>query len=136
MTLRRFRWFVFTLSSVSALLFAPQSVHAQACPGTQTGVGGTGAFMASSATVPGAAYNFVGTGCTGMSFGHSTIDCLGGRGTFIPTTEVYYTAFFQASFNSAANTTMNGCVFMCEGGTCIVRGGDALPAELMNFAIE
>ena len=64
------------------------------------------------------------------------IDCLANRGTFVPTTVVYFTAFFQASFNSAANTTTNGCNFMCEGGSCIVRGGDALPAELMNFAIE
>ena len=47
------------------------------------------------------------------------------------------TALLLARWPSAAsNTAMNGCTFNCDGGTCRVRGGDALPVELMEFGIE
>ncbi len=38
--------------------------------------------------------------------------------------------------SATANATGNGCTFNCDGGTCRVRGGDALPVELMDFSVE
>jgi len=34
------------------------------------------------------------------------------------------------------SNTSKECVFTCPGGTCTIRGGDGLPVELMEFAIE
>jgi hypothetical protein len=69
----------------------------------------------------------------GQPFGTGVTNCSSYYGTGI--------AFFIADFaSSAANNTLNGCSFGCPAGpspttTCIVRGGDALPVELMGFSI-
>ncbi len=79
-------------------------------------------------------YDFIGGGCTTtMKYGpnppSSCSDFVGLGETWV--------VELQARFSeSAHNTTQNGCTFMCPGGTCRVRGGDALPVELMHFGVE
>lgn len=36
---------------------------------------------------------------------------------------------------ASQNITANGCSWPCAGG-CIVRGGDALPVELLGFGVD
>ena len=84
-------------------------------------------------------YDFIGGGpCSTTKFGpNPPTQCSWVTGYIYSTLTNYYTANLIARFASAAaNTTANGCIFVCPGGTCRVRGGDALPIELMDFAVE
>ena len=75
--------------------------------------------------------DFIGTGgCTTSRFGPNP-----------PTNCIANATLISASIvvefsNVAHNTILNGCTFNCDGGTCRVRGGDALPVELMGFSVE
>lgn len=44
----------------------------------------------------------------------------------------------QVTFpSSAANNSMNGCTWSCDGGViCKVQGGDNLPVELLDLDVE
>lgn len=109
-------------------------VLAQQCPGNATILSNTMFHLAYVSSNPGGTmgplYDFIGIGCSSTAFG-----------TMAPTqcnsVKTTTTARLTAQFaNAISNTTMNGCIFNCQGGTCRVRGGDALPVELMDFEIN
>lgn len=84
-------------------------------------------------------YDFIGVGpCSTAKFGpNPPTQCDWGAAYVYSTINNYYTAHLIARFASAAaNNAANGCIFVCPGGTCQVRGGDGLPVELMDFAVE
>ena len=83
---------------------------------------------------PGPLYTFIGTGCIAAQFGPNPPTCYATQATLY--SGQYYAQIVAIFLSSAANVTENGCVFNCEGGSCIVRGGDGLPVELMAFEIE
>ncbi len=117
---------------IAILCIAPQYMQAQ-CPGSQMVVTMTIAQVHELLPAPGPLYAFIGGGCTTTAvFGpNPPTQCptFTGMGAF-------YTARLRAVWaNSVDNSTANGCTFICPGGTCRVRGGDALPVELMDFTI-
>ncbi len=122
--------------SITLLLFIPSVVRSQ-CPLDASGyrsVVNNRAFNASAPYIhadPDEIYDFIGPGgCTGIPYGpNPPTQCLAFRSS--------YEAGLQANWPlTASNTTANGCTFNCDGGTCRVRGGDALPVELMEFSVE
>ncbi len=118
-------------------IILPTQLRAQ-CPGSMTRVTNVPSGMfyralmssdVASNPPPAELDLFIGTGCTAESFGTGVINCSVNDLSFINQLQVRFD-------NSAANSNMNGCTFNCEGGTCRVRGGDALPVELMDFGIN
>ncbi len=106
-------------------------VHAQ-CPGENTVVayGVVAMSSMSSGGFTDTLDTFIGTGCTTAMFGTmAPIICQSQDNPSLKRLTVAW------SFD-ASNTTGNGCTFNCQGGTCRIRGGDALPVELMDFGIE
>jgi len=106
------------------------SANAQ-CPGTARSTNGVFAYVVSNNPgTMGPLYLLNTPPCTTMVFGTmAPTDC-----NFVhTTTTARLTARFAAT---ASNTSANGCIFNCGGGSCIVRGGDALPVELMEFTID
>jgi hypothetical protein len=81
---------------------------------------------------------FIGTGCNTAKFktgsGVSPIACS------VITYQVTTPAVRRLNVvwsNNAHNMTNAGCTFICQGGgTCRVRGADALPVELMEFSVK
>lgn len=50
---------------------------------------------------------------------------------------LYATNFLRAIFTSANNMVSNNCVFDCgTRGSCMIRGADGLPVELLQFGAE
>lgn len=86
---------------------------------------------------PGPLFDFIGAGCTAVPVGpNPPISCLAARFVTSSYGSLTYTGQLTASFLSgAANVTANGCLFNCGGGSCLVRGGDGLPVELMSFSV-
>ncbi len=76
-------------------------------------------------------FDFIGPGgCTTATFGpNPPTNCRTFRSPSIAALLLYFS-------NPGSNTSSNGCTFNCDGGTCRVRGGDALPVELMDFSVE
>lgn len=126
---------VFVASLLLLLAVGPARGECPGMPTTQspgppatTYVASVFANMAPSLTQ---AQNFIGTGCTVMTFGSNVASC--------NTNNTSMFVNFIASFSSAAaNNMANGCIFTCDGmaNTCRVRGGDGLPVELMEFGIN
>ncbi len=87
---------------------------------------------------PGPLVDLIGSGCTAVPFGpNPPISCLALRFVTSSYGSLTYTGLLTVSFlTGAANVTANGCLFNCEGGSCRVRGGDALPVELMSFSVD
>ncbi len=109
------------------------SESAAQCPGVPV-ITGTEAYVSSAPSVspdPDEIFDFIGTGCTTGMFG-----------TNPPGSCQWFAspglAILAATWpDSANNATGNGCTFNCQGGgTCRLRGGDGMPVELMDFAIE
>lgn len=52
--------------------------------------------------------------------------------------ELRFGARWANTADRLAGGTTAGCRFTCDGGanTCFVRASDALPVELMEFAVE
>ncbi len=125
-------------SSITAIVFGAvvgmwsSSALAQ-CPGSDFLAGGAAAQARSFTNVnpdPDELLAFIGTGCTTSMFGTpAPTGCAVDTGAPI----IALVAQFAASGD---NTTGAGCVFNCQGGTCRVRGADALPVELLQFSAE
>ncbi len=135
------------LSTLFAVMISSSTVEAQ-CPGS-AGVGTQGGYPAAwrgsssnGTSVMGTGaplFDWVGGGCATMKFGaNPPALCFATRNaTHNGTSNDYRTAFLSANFAVAShNMTSNGCTFVCGGGTCKVRGGDALPVELLGFGVE
>ncbi len=131
------RWCSSVATGVALLLIAPPA-DALTCPGVTPG-DSTAVYINSTQTgAPGTIYAFVGAGCATAKFGTmQPALCQAHRGMFTGAT-VYFTAGFRAMWSSGAQTgtTMNGCTFICPGGTCQVRGVDGLPVELLSFGVD
>ena len=115
-----------------------------ACPGTPSVMGRTARVLSTAAcsgatqiTMAGPLGLFIfqpGGGCNcGSSFGTP------------PTSTYQYAAQGGGSCQvslmirfatTGQNITANGCDWNCGGNTCTMRGGDALPVELMEFSVE
>lgn len=121
---------------VSATLYSPAQAQAQACVplGTHM-VNSVIASAQSDGTMPGTGFLFHGGTCTTMKFGpNPPTQCPNFTMSFPAS---MYTAFFAAVFSeSSSNTPNNGCSFNCALGACQVRGGTALPVELLRFGIN
>ena len=114
------------------VIIAPQYTQAQ-CYGVQNVTMMTAQVQEISAA-PGPLYSFIGGGCATAVFGpNPPTMCM----TYKAIPPVFFTARLRAVWSSSAdNVTANGCTFVCPGGTCRVRGGDALPVELLDFSVD
>ena len=126
--------------SLSLLLFCASFSASAACPGTQSILSRLAIVNSSKLSSPGPAYLFIGTGCTVMGYGpNPPTFCNAVKSTSPFPSGISYVAFFHLAFpDNAHNITQNGCTFACDGGAnvCRVRGGDALPVELMDFSVQ
>jgi len=116
---------------VLALMMVMGNSVAQQCLGTGTLATGGFASMFSSGS-SGPLHNFIGMAlnCTTVMYGpNPPVFCAVQNNSSL--------AQLAATFASPASSMpSNGCSFMCPGGTCQVRGGDALPVELMEFSVS
>jgi hypothetical protein len=83
-------------------------------------------------------FDFIGpVACATVKFGTM-------QPTFCQALAQNLTTIFSAGANvrwgsasaATANNTANGCTFICQGGSCRMRGGDTLPVELMDFSVD
>ena len=133
---RRVGRFLYT-RAVFLLAFAlfPYTAESQQCPGTNfttiTAMVARASSMTATNPDPDELAIFISAGCTTDMFGPNppnlcSVFTAGGGN---PALQAFWVATTQ-------NVTSNGCTFNCPGGTCRVRGADALPVELMEFSIE
>jgi len=127
--------FIFAFVGISFLYTNASSAQCPVDTMGSRGALGNGAYVNSmffSLPDPDELYNFIGPGgCTTMKFGvnpPNLCDVVVDPGV----AAVLFVGFAATSHN----ITGNGCTFNCAGGTCRVRGGDALPVELMEFSVE
>ncbi len=110
------------------------------CLGVHTAIGTFArAFSDGSGTGQGEPlYDFIGTGgCTYTKFGPNPPDLCNIDRDYSSSNGTFRAVLWAWWIGAPAfNVTENGCQFNCDGGSCIVRGGDGLPVELMDFAIE
>ena len=134
------------LVSVTFLIFIPGEAKAQQCPGVLHGALTSPMTPTQvSATARGvgrgsgnALYDFIGpTGCMATATGVTGAKpvCFASRAYSARASD--FGASLIARFAMASHNTIGaGCIFNCPGGSCRVRGGDALPVELMGFSVN
>lgn len=113
-----------------ALCMAAGGAGAQ-CPGNGL-ISGREALVAQQGMA--GLYTLIGTGCTANYFGSmQPSQCSAIMGSFGGVAYAQVRAIWP---DASSNTTMNGCNFICGGGACTIRGGDALPVELLDFSVH
>lgn len=132
---------VFAAAAGAFILFSANDGLSQ-CPGSHkaSGVRAT-AWSSGHLLTFGPLWNFISNGCTHVAFGPTPPSYCSAIRVLapppIPGLYSRFTAVLRVGFaDPASNQTSNGCTFNCPGGTCIVRGGDGLPVELMQFKVE
>ena len=122
-----------TLCALLFVLAVPNFCFAQQCPGNLTGVGASVAHAGGTTVAP---FAFIGAGCSG-SVPTGTMppsQCLAGTHSIVGIAD--FVAQWPSAAARTAAGTMDGCRFTCPGGPCFVRATDALPVELMEFAVD
>ena len=122
-----------TLVLVSSLVLGQQCPGGP--PGFQPNMTSPTLISASSMTTAGPIAAFIGGGCTMTMMGGPTAPntCLALNSPGSTPDAVLFAGWLGAGGSKVSNY----CVFSgCAGGTCIIRGADGLPVELLDFYIE
>ncbi len=123
---------IFAAAPLLCALVMPPPVSAQPCPGmVWAGLVNALVFTVPSQSPSHPLSILIGAGCAAPTLIGDVDNCTAIKNH--PASAQFVARW--SNTNERTQDATGGCIFMCDGGTCVVRN-DGLPVELLHFGVE